>query len=115
MRVSKRHDGKVLVSELSGQLNGDALTGSAILTYVSEERVWKQSWADSMGNFLLSDGKLHDNEMSFTWTMDISGKDYDILHVYRDMSASRFVTELYTSPPGEDTWQLVRHSVYTRR
>ena len=108
------HTGAV-IGTINGEINNSKFTGKS-LTFFSKEKGWQRRWIDTLGNVLQGEVQLNDYEPAKGKALVSYVKfgDMYIKHIWYNISASRFETDLLMSKDGEQ-YQLVRRMPYIKQ
>lgn len=116
--VSKEFDGCVIRENFRANPDSTSatpLTGTSLSTYVSAEKVWKQTWVDNSGSYLDFSGTFDGERMTLAReTKDKEGKSYFQRMVWYNITADNFDWNWERSRDGKE-WKVLWQIRYQRR
>lgn len=99
------------------RLTDGALKGLSVSAYDAQAAVWRQTWVDNQGGYLVFRGGMADGRMILATqpAPQASGDTVVSRMVFRDFTADRFVWDWERSSDNGRTWTLRWTLEYRRR
>lgn len=91
--------------------------GHSVSTYDTNEGVWRQTWVDNTGGYLVFTGEFADGQMTLR-TARRKKEDGEVVQqrmVFRDITADSLKWDWQGSRDGGATWADLWNIAYTRR
>lgn len=106
----------VISETVNGQFMQTVFIGQALYFYDEKNQQWIQTWSDSLGNVMKSTVKLADYQESelpaLIGELEIEGQK--IRHIWYNISAEGYQTDLLVLGKDGETYQLVRRMPYKK-
>lgn len=106
----------VIRETLDGHLDGRHFSAASVMFYSESDGRWDRRWVDSFGFVIRSNPAVVEDpaydEAVVASTFRVSGTAFR--HVWFDIEADRYNTDLYISSDGGETYTLARRAPYVR-
>jgi len=106
----------VIADTTYGNIMGQKFIGQALFVFDEKEQIWRHHWIDSLGSVLKTTVKLEHYAESKVPALvgELEYQGTKLKHIWYNISAERFETDLLVSNDDGKTYKLARRMPYIR-